>query len=151
MGTSVETKQLYLDIANTIWLRLPKNHPLRNKMLEAKIAATFDLSLYQQIIPDCKLLILQADTLEQKLYAYARLANSYVLLREPNKGLDYAEEGYSLIRGTNTELSYREGYLRSYLLDWFAEAHNMLGAINEQNCRIAQNQAMEVSKFSSGS
>ena len=125
---SYHVKLCSYDISHTIWERLPNHHCFRNQLLEAKIAAIFDMGMWWKAFSDCQLLIKISDSREQKLYAYSRLALGYMLLRKAEEGLKMAKEGYSLVSDVpDSELSQREGYLRSWIMLRIAETSNMLG------------------------
>lgn len=121
-------KYLYYDIASSAWYKLPENHMMRAKMLQTKIETKSALSMHKQVIIDCRQMIENAHSLEEKLYAYNKMSQSYTLLGEIDNGLKVAEDGYAIIKEFDIEkLNHDQGYLFRRILGRLMEANNMLG------------------------
>lgn len=125
---SWEEKLLLNDYAHCVYDRLPKDHPLVDRALEAKALLCASMSLFSHSVPLYQQLLKTADTLERKLYLYHKTAHAMVLGGEALDARDTALEGVRLLEGRSLDtLSRLEGYYYNELCRRLTEAYIELG------------------------
>ena len=122
-------QKLYLhDVAETLYARLPENHPKRHLALQARAQLVFSMAMYE----DAAHLFLQilpfTTTLEDKLFIYMKAAHAFVLGALGEQGRETAQTGLSLIEQLDPSVMTVELYTRyRELLCRINEAYDLLG------------------------
>lgn len=122
-------QKLYLhDVAETLYARLPENHPKRHLALRARAQLVFSMAMYEDAAHLFLQIIPFTTTLNDKLFIYMKAAHAFVLGALGEQGRETAQTGLSLIEQLDPSVMTVELYTRyRELLCRMNEAYDLLG------------------------
>ena len=123
------TERLELkDYAYEIYNRLPKDHPMRSKVLKIRASAAMSMTLYDECIPLFLQLYKESDDLALSLYACSLASQSMALSGRYQEAYAQALEGWKRVtEKPEGSLKYQDGYRIEHLIMRMIESTRELG------------------------
>ena len=127
-NSGYEWKLQLLDIVTTACSKMPAEHPMRWRALQAWSQISFVTDRYKKAIEICNELKTMSQKLEEKLYVYNKLAHIEMMTGNPAKCREIAQEGYAVVENIPLDkFNMNEGYLYVELLHRLVESNRYLG------------------------